>query len=242
MLETEIRKDFSRAYFTPLAALDHADLAAHARASWRTRAFASLEDEGIARDTGRVEHARRHPLRRSGVHADDPADRRRRAAATTTSTRRSPTASTRRTTRASATPTPARRSSSSSSARRRSATSAASTPARPGRSRRARRYPATTAGGRLRPRARVPTQIVQRDDLPPGSVRRRARRSSRSRRRRRSSRPAPRLRVDPFGSLVITPRREGALMATTERADRPDHDRDHPQRLHRRRGRDERRR
>ena len=39
--------------------------------------FASLEDEGIGRDTGRVEHARRYPLRRSGVHADDPARRRR---------------------------------------------------------------------------------------------------------------------------------------------------------------------
>ena len=38
--------------------------------------FTSLEDEGITRETGRVAHARRHPLRRAGVHADDPADRR----------------------------------------------------------------------------------------------------------------------------------------------------------------------
>ena len=56
MLETEIRKDFSQAYFTPLAALDHADLA-RTLGEIETEAFAGLAAEGIGRDTGRVEHA-----------------------------------------------------------------------------------------------------------------------------------------------------------------------------------------
>ena len=56
MLETEIRKDSGRAYFTPLAMLDHDDLAATLRAL-EEEAYASLEEEGIGRDTGRVEHA-----------------------------------------------------------------------------------------------------------------------------------------------------------------------------------------
>ena len=97
MLETEIRKDFSRTYYTPLAALDHADLAARSR-SWRRRASPRLDDEGITRETGRVAHARRCPLRRAGVHADDPAAR---APASRCERglrpRASPTASTRRT-------------------------------------------------------------------------------------------------------------------------------------------------
>jgi N-methylhydantoinase A len=56
MLETEIRKDFSRAYYTPLSALDHADLAG-LLAELEDEAFASLDEEGIGRETGRVEHA-----------------------------------------------------------------------------------------------------------------------------------------------------------------------------------------
>jgi N-methylhydantoinase A len=56
MLETEIRKDTSRAYFTPLASLDHADLAATLQ-ELENEGSASLEAEGIGRDTGRVEHA-----------------------------------------------------------------------------------------------------------------------------------------------------------------------------------------
>jgi N-methylhydantoinase A len=56
MLETEIRKDSGRAYFTPLAVLDHDDLAGTLR-SLEEEAYASLEEEGIGRDTGRVEHA-----------------------------------------------------------------------------------------------------------------------------------------------------------------------------------------
>jgi N-methylhydantoinase A len=56
MLETEIRKDSGRAYFTPLAVLDRDDLAGTLRAL-EEEAYASLEDEGIPRDTGRVEHA-----------------------------------------------------------------------------------------------------------------------------------------------------------------------------------------
>jgi N-methylhydantoinase A len=56
MLETEIRKDFSRAYYTPLGLADLGDLAA-TFASLEAEAFASLEGEGITRETGRAEHA-----------------------------------------------------------------------------------------------------------------------------------------------------------------------------------------
>jgi N-methylhydantoinase A len=55
MLETEIRKDFSRSYVTTLAALDAPELA-RALAELEDEAFAALADEGIARATGRVEH------------------------------------------------------------------------------------------------------------------------------------------------------------------------------------------
>ena len=56
MLETEIRKDSGRAYFTPLTALDHADLAA-TLGTLEEEAFSSLSEEGIGAETGRVEHA-----------------------------------------------------------------------------------------------------------------------------------------------------------------------------------------
>jgi N-methylhydantoinase A len=56
MLETEIRKDFSRTYYTPLAGLDHADLA-RTLSELEAEGFLSLEDEGITRETGRVAHA-----------------------------------------------------------------------------------------------------------------------------------------------------------------------------------------
>ncbi|MBA2596966.1 MAG: hydantoinase/oxoprolinase family protein [Chloroflexia bacterium] len=56
MLETEIRKDFSRTYYTPLSALDHADLA-RTLGELEREGFTSLEDEGITRATGRVAHA-----------------------------------------------------------------------------------------------------------------------------------------------------------------------------------------
>ena len=56
MLETEIRKDFSRTYYTPLAALDHAALA-QTLAELEREGFASLADEGITKQTGRVAHA-----------------------------------------------------------------------------------------------------------------------------------------------------------------------------------------
>jgi N-methylhydantoinase A len=55
MLETEIRKDFSRSYVTTLAALDGAELA-RTLGGLEDEAFAALADEGIARETGRVEH------------------------------------------------------------------------------------------------------------------------------------------------------------------------------------------
>jgi N-methylhydantoinase A len=56
MLETEIRKDFSRTAYTPLAALDHAALA-RTLEELENEGFAFLEDEGITRETGRVLHA-----------------------------------------------------------------------------------------------------------------------------------------------------------------------------------------
>ncbi|MCB0965082.1 MAG: hypothetical protein KDA98_17530, partial [Acidimicrobiales bacterium] len=56
MLETEIRKDFSRTYYTPHAALDHADLA-RTLAELEAEGFASLADEGITGETGRLIHA-----------------------------------------------------------------------------------------------------------------------------------------------------------------------------------------
>lgn len=56
MLETEIRKDFARAYFTPLADLDHRELAAAAEAQ-EQEVLAALADEGIELGRGRIEHA-----------------------------------------------------------------------------------------------------------------------------------------------------------------------------------------
>ncbi|MDA8069014.1 MAG: hydantoinase/oxoprolinase family protein [Actinomycetota bacterium] len=56
MLETEIRKDFSQAWFSPLAEADHAHLAADA-AELEGRAKASLREEGVAPTQGRIEHA-----------------------------------------------------------------------------------------------------------------------------------------------------------------------------------------
>jgi len=56
MLETEIRKDFARSYYTPLADLDAADLAARL-AEQEAEAYEALAEEGIGRDRGRVVHA-----------------------------------------------------------------------------------------------------------------------------------------------------------------------------------------
>jgi N-methylhydantoinase A len=56
MLETEIRKDFSRTYYAQLADLDRADLAA-TLAEMEAEAAASLAEEGIGGGTGRVLHA-----------------------------------------------------------------------------------------------------------------------------------------------------------------------------------------
>jgi N-methylhydantoinase A len=56
MLETEVRKDASRAYFTPLGELDHGDLAGLLSELERA-GLDSLADEGIDRDSGRVQHA-----------------------------------------------------------------------------------------------------------------------------------------------------------------------------------------
>jgi N-methylhydantoinase A len=56
MLETEIRKDFARAYYLPLADLDREDLATQL-AEQEREAFAALDEEHVGRDRGRVEHA-----------------------------------------------------------------------------------------------------------------------------------------------------------------------------------------
>jgi N-methylhydantoinase A len=56
MLETEIRKDFARAYFTPLSDLDHEDLAAAVREQ-EQEASDALAEEGIPVGERRVEHA-----------------------------------------------------------------------------------------------------------------------------------------------------------------------------------------
>jgi N-methylhydantoinase A len=56
MLETEVRKDASRAYFSPLAEVDHDDLA-RLLETLEEEGFAGLAEEGITRETGRVEHA-----------------------------------------------------------------------------------------------------------------------------------------------------------------------------------------
>jgi N-methylhydantoinase A len=56
MLETEIRKDFARAFYVPLTDLDREELASALEEQER-EAVAALADEGIGADRGRVEHA-----------------------------------------------------------------------------------------------------------------------------------------------------------------------------------------
>ena len=56
MLETEVRKDTSRAYYAPLAEVDRDELAA-LLAEHEADGLAGLADEGIAPSARRVEHA-----------------------------------------------------------------------------------------------------------------------------------------------------------------------------------------
>ena len=56
MLETEIRKDSAHAYYSPLSDLNHDDLAG-VLAKQEQKAFDALAEEGIRRETGRVEHS-----------------------------------------------------------------------------------------------------------------------------------------------------------------------------------------
>jgi N-methylhydantoinase A len=56
MLESEVRKDASRAYYAPLGDLEAAHLVRLLR-ELEGEGFSGLADEGITRDTGRVEHA-----------------------------------------------------------------------------------------------------------------------------------------------------------------------------------------
>jgi N-methylhydantoinase A len=56
MLESEVRKDASRAYYSPLGDLDRAQLAG-LLAELEEAGFRGLAEEGITRTTGRVEHA-----------------------------------------------------------------------------------------------------------------------------------------------------------------------------------------
>ncbi len=55
MLEAEIRKDFARAYFTPLAEVDAGDLAATLSEQER-EALGALAEEGVGEDNARVQH------------------------------------------------------------------------------------------------------------------------------------------------------------------------------------------
>ena len=206
-----------------------------ALAEQRREAYEALAEEGIDRETGRVEHAARPALHRPGVHADDPAAERRRAA------RRDFVADLQRrfdeTHEAdSATATPERRSSSS-----------------PLRS--------TALGdlGRIEPNApdaqaaagdlpverkdvvfdgrRAEAAIVRRDDLPVG-VTWPAPPSSSRRPPPPWCRRAESLTVDAYGALVLQINAERDPHG--DHLDQPHHHGDRPQRLHRRRGRDER--
>ena len=56
MLESEVRKDTSRAYFEPLATVDGERLAGLLD-GFEREGYASLAEEGIEREAGRVEHA-----------------------------------------------------------------------------------------------------------------------------------------------------------------------------------------
>jgi N-methylhydantoinase A len=56
MLESEVRKDASRAYYTPLGDVDRGALAA-LLGELEEEGFGGLAAEGITRETGRVEHA-----------------------------------------------------------------------------------------------------------------------------------------------------------------------------------------
>jgi N-methylhydantoinase A len=56
MLETELRRDASRAYYTPLAELDHRELA-DTLADLERNGLADLGAEGVPQGTGRVRHA-----------------------------------------------------------------------------------------------------------------------------------------------------------------------------------------
>ncbi len=55
MLEAEIRQDFARAYYTPLADLDAQDLT-NALEEQEREALAALAEEGVPNDSARVEH------------------------------------------------------------------------------------------------------------------------------------------------------------------------------------------
>ena len=160
MLETEVRQDFSRAYFTPLAELDHGALARTAGRA-RGRGLRRLDDEGIRRrpvaSSTRSTSAMSDRSTRSRCPFRAPASRSPR-----TSTKCSPRASTLRMRPALATPTRAHRSSSSHCGRRLWAISA-------GRSRRTRCR--RRGGFPSRPPVifgRAQARRVRRDDLPPG--------------------------------------------------------------------------
>jgi N-methylhydantoinase A len=56
MLESEVRKDASRAYYTPLVDVDRAQLA-DLLDDLEDEGFRGLDEEGITREAGRVEHA-----------------------------------------------------------------------------------------------------------------------------------------------------------------------------------------
>ena len=194
--------------------LDRAQLGRAARRARGGGLRRRSTDEGITRDTGRVEHALDLRYVGPGVHADrsrstsagEPLRGRLRRALSGPLPRR-------RTTPASATPTPARRSRSSSSARRRSATSGAPSRRRHGR-RRGAELPVLDRAASSSTATAQRRAMVQRDDLAARRRRRRARPSI-SEHDGDDGRAAGRRAavVDRYGTLVMRDRR-GGLMAT----------------------------
>ncbi len=179
---------------------------------------AALEGEGVAAldgracrpARGRCEHARRHPLRGPGVHADDPA-----STAPTTRARdafsiASRSASTRRTRPATGTRTPARPSSSWSCARRRSATSGAPRRRQPTSS------PATAAPLAAPPSSAAP-RVTRDPRARPSRPRHHGRRAGhRQRADGDDGRPAGRHAVvDALGALLMRTSGGGLMAATS---------------------------
>ena len=195
MLETEIRKDFSRTYYTPLAAARSRRPRADARRAGGRGLRRRSADEGITGETGRVVHA--VDIRYVGQEytLTIPLMTRGRAACRTTSSRRSPQTLPRRPPH----PLRPRQPRRAGRVRRRPLDGARRPRPRPSRARMlvrsTRTYPFDDRRGGLR-RAGPRHAMVQRDDLPAGHRRSRARPSSSSQTATTVVPPGAALRVD----------------------------------------------